>query len=166
MSTCRSRRSTLVLLLLALFSLLLPSTALAGGAPPKLPTEISYVGVSRHDVAGYASATTFLVVVRATGVNSTYRVRATVTVDGTIVGNEVHKMTSGSGMTEWSPQPFIYTTPATWTNATVDVGLYPRGADTTKPSAVSQQTRTVTSTQLPLGWAVNLYCAPWYVVAC
>ena len=164
MSSSRSRgRSTVVLMLLALFGLLMPSAALAGGAPAKLPTEISYVGAYRQNLSGYSDPTGFVVVVRATGVNSTYRVRVTVTVGGTVVGNEVHKVSSGAGMTEWGTQPFAYTTPASWTNAIVDVGPYPKGADTTKPSSVSQKTLSVTSTQLPPGGGVSLYCAPWYV---
>lgn len=158
----RAGRSAVLLLLLAVLGLLMPSTALAGGAPPKMPTEVSYVGVSRQDLFGYASATSFLVNVRATGVNTTYRIRATVTVDGTVVGNEVHKVSSGAGMTEWGTAPFTYTTPASWTSATVDVGLYAKGTDVTKPSKLWQRTYTVSSLQLPPGGALNLYCAPWY----
>jgi hypothetical protein len=163
MSTTGKRgRTVVLLLLLAVLGLLMPPAALAGGAPPKTPTEVSYVGVTRQDLLGYPDPTSFIVVVRATGVNSTYRVRATVAVDDTVVGSEVHKITSGAGMTEWGTAPFVYTTPAAWGNATVDVGLYAKGADVTKPSKLWQRTFAVSSAQLPAGGAQNLFCASWY----
>ena len=158
----RRRRGIVLLLLLTMLGLLMPSAALAGGAPPKMKTEISFVAVARQDLLGYPSATSFVVNVRATGVNTSYRVKATVTIDGTVVGNEVHKVMSGAGMTEWSPAPFVYTTPAAWENATVDVGLYAKGADISKPSQLSQKTFSMSSLELPAGGAQNLFCASWY----